>query len=140
MENAINSDFQKRLSWSLFLLRVTVFIVMFVWILDKFVNPAHGAKIFEIFYSVSNVPHSLIYIFGVLQLILALALLAGVAKRISYGAILFLHAMSTFSSFPRYIDAFNNLLFFAAWPMLAACIALYLLRDYDTCLTIKSNK
>ena len=27
---------------------------------------------------------------------------------------------------------FDNLLFFAAWPMLAACFALYLLRDLDT--------
>jgi hypothetical protein len=27
---------------------------------------------------------------------------------------------------------FDNLLFFAAWPMLAACITLYLLRDLDT--------
>ena len=105
---------------------------MFVWIVDKFINPAHGAKIFEIFYSVSNVPHSVIYIFGIIQLILTLALLAGVAKRISYGAILFFHAMSTFSSFPRYFDAFNNLLFFAAWPMLAACWMLYVFRHEDT--------
>jgi hypothetical protein len=33
-------------------------------------------------------------------------------------------------------DAFNNLLFFAAWPMLAACIALYMLRDLDTRWTV----
>jgi hypothetical protein len=26
----------------------------------------------------------------------------------------------------------NNLLFFAAWPMLAGCLTLHLLREYDT--------
>ncbi|TCN77871.1 hypothetical protein EDB62_105141 [Vibrio crassostreae] len=26
----------------------------------------------------------------------------------------------------------TSLLFFASWPMLAACITLFLLRDYDT--------
>jgi len=46
-----------------------------------------------------------------------------------------MHAVSTLSSFPQYIDAFNNLLFFAAWPMLAACIALFLLREHDTKLS-----
>ena len=38
-----------RLSWALLSLRVAVFIVMFVWTLDKFVNPAHSMKIFEKF-------------------------------------------------------------------------------------------
>jgi hypothetical protein len=36
------------------------------------------------------------------------------------------------------LDPFTdaNLLFFAAWPMLAACIALFLLREHDTLLSI----
>ena len=25
-----------------------------------------------------------------------------------------------------------NILFFSAWPMLAACVTLYVLRDFDT--------
>ena len=35
------------------------------------------------------------------------------------------------------LDPFNNpnLLFFAAWPMLAACFTLYYLRDQDTLMT-----
>jgi hypothetical protein len=46
--------------------------------------------------------------------------------------VLLLHAVSTFSSYRQYLDPFNNLLFFAAWPMLAACFTLYTLRDLDT--------
>jgi putative oxidoreductase len=45
--------------------------------------------------------------------------------------------VSTLASFGKYVAPFepHNLLFFAAWPMLAACIALYLLRDSDTLLS-----
>lgn len=54
--------------------------------------------------------------------------------------ILVLHAGSTLSSFGKYLDPFNNLLFFTAWPMLAACFVLYLLKDYDTLVLGKSRK
>ncbi|GAL25194.1 hypothetical protein JCM19239_5084 [Vibrio variabilis] len=33
----------------------------------------------------------------------------------------------------------SNLLFFAAWPMLAACYLLYILKDYDR-FTLGSEK
>lgn len=130
------SSLTTRLSWSLLALRITVFIVMFVWTLDKFVNPAHGAKIFEVFYGIGGVPETAIYIFGVLQMILVLAFVAGIARRLTYGLVFLLHGMSTLSSFSQYIDAFNNLLFFAAWPMWGACFALYMLRDADTRFTL----
>lgn len=54
----------------------------------------------------------------------------------SYGRVLILYSVSTLSSDGQYMDPFNNLLFFAAWPMLAACFALYSLRDLDTKWTI----
>ncbi len=36
---------EERLPLALFLLRLGVFVVMFVWTLDKFVNTAHAAKV-----------------------------------------------------------------------------------------------
>jgi hypothetical protein len=36
------ADHDKRLQWSLLLLRLTVFLVMFMWTIDKFVNPGHA--------------------------------------------------------------------------------------------------
>ena len=65
--------------------------------------------------------------------------LAGAFKTWTYGLILILHAASTFSSYSQYLDAFNNLLFFAAWPMLAACLALFLLREADTLLSVNKS-
>lgn len=131
-----NNKLENRLQWSLLFLRIGVFIVMFVWTLDKFVNPNHSAKIFEKFYSIGGFNETIVYCLGVLQLLLVFAFLAGIKKRISYGIIFLMHAGSTFSAYAMYLDAFNHLLFFAAWPMLAACAALYLLRDADTKFTV----
>jgi putative oxidoreductase len=47
--------------------------------------------------------------------------------------------VSTFSSFRQYFDPFENLLFFAAWPMLAAIYALYSLRDLDIIWTVDKD-
>jgi putative oxidoreductase len=123
---------QERITWSLLSLRVTVFIVMLVWTLDKFVQPQHAIGVFEHFYGIGGLGATAFYVIGALELVLILAFLAGAWKRITYGLVLLLHAVSTLSPFGQYLDPFNNLLFFAAWPMLAACLTLYLLRDLDT--------
>lgn len=131
----MSTSLEQKLPWALLILRVGIFIVMFVWALDKFVNPDHTAAVFEGFYGIGGLSATLAAILGALQVILCLAFLAGLWKTMTYGLILVLHALSTLSSFPQYIDAFNNLLFFAAWPMLAACLALFLLREHDTKLS-----
>ncbi len=137
MTTAPSPDLQNRLQWSLFSLRLGVFIVMLMWTLDKFVNPGHSTRIFEHFYGISGSNDIVAYILGALQLALVLAFMAGVQKRITYGLIFLMHGASTLSSYAQYIDGFNNLLFFAAWPMWAACFALYLLRDQDVKFTVK---
>ncbi|MGB2742792.1 MAG: hypothetical protein WBC60_19790 [Cognaticolwellia sp.] len=131
-----NKNLQNNLEWSLLFLRVGVFIVMFIWTIDKFVNPGHSIKIFEHFYNISGFNDMIAYVLGALQLILVMTFLFGIKKRITYGLIFLMHAGSTLSAYSQYLDAFNNLLFFAAWPMLAACAALYLLREADTKFTI----
>ena len=137
MSQPLSADLNNRIQWSLFSIRLGIFIVMIMWTLDKFINPAHGAQVMNAFYGISGTTHTVFYILGALQLLLVLAFVAGIKKRFTYGLILLMHASSTFASFPRYLDGFNNLLFFAAWPMLAACFALYLLRDADVKLTVK---
>jgi len=137
MSQALSADLKNRLQWSLLSLRVGVFIVLGMWVLDKFVNPSHGAAVLNAFYGISGASESIFTIIGVLQLVLILAFLAGIKKRLTYGLVFVMHAISTFATYERYIDGLNNLLFFAAWPMLAACLALYLLRDEDVKFTIK---
>jgi len=74
------------------------------------------------------------------ELIIILGFAAGFMKRWTYGLVTLLHAVSTLASFGKYVEPFSNLLFFAAWPMLAACVALYLLRDSDTLLVVAKNR
>lgn len=137
MTSSTNTNVQNRLQWSLFSLRLGVFIVMIMWTLDKFVNPGHSARIFEHFYGISGSTDIVSYVLGALQLLLVLAFMAGIKKRITYGIIFIMHGLSTLSSYNQYIDGFNNLLFFTAWPMWAAIFTLYLLRDEDLKFTVK---
>lgn len=124
---------------ALFSLRLGVFIVMFMWTLDKFINPSHAQKVFSHFYMIDGLANSVTYLIAVLQMALVLGFLLGVKKKWTYGAILLMHTVSTLSSYMMYLDPWGprNLLFFAAWPMLAAIFSLYLLRDDDTIMTIK---
>jgi putative oxidoreductase len=125
-----------RIATALLALRLGVFIVMFMWTMDKFVNPQHTSAIYERFYGVSGLGETTFLAIGVAQLLLVLGFVTGFAKRYTYGGILILHGLSTLSSWQQYLDPFKHLLFFAAWPMLAACFALYYLRDMDTLWTL----
>ena len=129
----------RNLTLSLLFLRLGVFIVMFMWTLDKFVNPGHSAAILEKFYFLEGVGMQIVYALGTLEMLLILGFIAGYKKKWTYGIVLFLHASSTLSSFGQYLDPWKHLLFFAGWPMLAACISLYLLRDDDTLFALEKK-
>jgi putative oxidoreductase len=122
----------QRIPLALLLLRLSVFLVMFMWTLEKLVKPDHAAQVYAHFYYIKGLSHAVSYIIGIGELVLILAFLVGFLKRFTYGAVLALHAVSTLSAYRQYLAPFSNLLFFAAWPMLAACMTLYLLRDLDT--------
>jgi len=124
-------EFKTKLERSLLLLRLGVFLVMFMWTLDKFVNPDHALKVFEHFYFLKGFSHQLLYALAGIEMLILAAFLVGYKKTWSYGLVLGFHFVSTVSSFPQYLDPWKSLLFFAAWPMLAACFALFWLRDYD---------
>ena len=128
-----------RIPLALLLLRLSVFLVMLMWTIDKFVNPGHAAAVFAKFYFISGLGPTVIYLIGAIQLAIVVGFVLGIRKRLTYGAVLFLHAVSTFSAFKQYFAPYENvnLLFFAAWPMLAACFTLFYLKDLDTLWTMK---
>lgn len=128
---------ERRLAVSLLTLRAGVFIVMLMWTLDKFVNPGHAGAVFENFYGMAGLGGVLLMVIGAAELLLILAFVAGLWKRWTYGAVLVLHGISTLSSYAQYLAPWENLLFFAAWPMLAACLTLYLLRDCDNLMVLR---
>jgi hypothetical protein len=127
-----------RLPVVLLTLRLSVFLVMLMWTVDKVIRPEHAGRVFESFYGIAGLGGTAFRVLAVAELLLLIVFLAGAWRRLSYGAVLVLHAISTLSSYRQYLSPFEgaNLLFFAAWPMLAASIGLYLLRDHDTMLTV----
>ncbi len=133
----MNNDSEK-LQLSLLLLRVSVFLVMFMWTIDKFVNPSHASKIFESFYQIGGLESGAIFVVGAIELVILLLFLVGFQKKYTYGAVLIFHTISTLATFKQYFSPFEgpNLLFFAAWPMLAACFTLFVLRDQDKKFTM----
>lgn len=132
--NELSSQVDKRVALSLLMLRAGIATVFLMWTVDKFVNPEHAAAVFKKFYMIPSLSNVAAYAIGGLQLAVILAFLVGWLRTWTYGAVLGLHAVSTFSSWEKYIDpwTYPNLLFFAAIPMLAACISLWLLRDLDS--------
>ncbi|MEM7727534.1 MAG: hypothetical protein AAF208_14385 [Cyanobacteria bacterium P01_A01_bin.45] len=128
----------QNLQLALLSLRLSVFLVMFMWTIDKFLNPEHAAAVFSKFYFISGLNSNIFYVIGGIQLVIIIAFLIGFKKRISYGLVFLMHGISTLSSYQKYLSPFEspNLLFFAAIPMLAACLTLYLLHRQDTLLTV----
>lgn len=137
MNNAQTSP--QSLKLALLLLRVGVFIVFFMWTLNKFLNPEYAAAVFAKFYLIEGLSIELAYAVGAVQALVIFSFLLGIKKQYSYGIVLLMHLGSTVSTYGKYLDPWSspNLLFFTAIPMLAAIAALYLLRDEDTLFTVK---
>jgi len=135
-------DNRNRVGMALVVLRLTVFFVMLVWTIDKFVEPQHASKIMEHFYFIKGVSNSIIYVIGAIELAVLCAFVVGFARKWSYGLVLLFHGISTLSSYKQYLHPLvaPNILFFAAWPMLGACFALYYLRDLDTLWTVHGRR
>ena len=132
---------EKRFGFAMLFLRVSVLLVMAMWTFDKLIDPAHAAKVFQGFYSMPSLGSSIIMALGVAELVLLVLFFLGIQKTFTYGAVLLMHALSTFSAFAKYMAPFDgNLLFFAAWPMLAACVMLFMFREQDTLLQFKSKQ
>jgi len=127
---------QAKIANALLFIRLAVFLVMLMWTLDKFINPDHSAAVYANFYKIGGLGAEIFMLIGALELLLLLAFVTGFKKTISYGLVLIIHSISTLSTWQQYLDPFNNLLFFAAIPMLAACWALFSLRELDTRLSL----
>jgi len=128
-----------KLQAGLLALRISSFIVMLMWTLDKFINPGHAARVFAKFYFIHNVQTTLMYVIGGLELLIILGFVFGVFKTFTYGAVFVFHAISTVSSYTKYLAPWQgtNLLFFAAITMLAGLYMLFMLREEDSLLTLR---
>lgn len=127
-------NMNSKLTNSLFFIRISVALVLIMWTIDKIINPAHGVGVFSHFYFISGLEDQIMITIGLAELVLIALFLIGRFKNITYLLVLIIHGVSTITPYANYLDPFKspNLLFFAAWPMLAACYLLYLFRKEDT--------
>lgn len=126
-------DIMPKLRNSLLALRLWVALVLIMWTVDKIINAQHATAVFSKFYFIP-LPENIMIFVGIAQLVLVALFLIGRFKNITYLIVLIIHWVSTLSPMVKYFTPYegSNLLFFAAWPMLAACYTLYILRHEDT--------
>ena len=129
----------KKLELSLLLMRVAIAAFMLVWAVDKVIAPGHAQAVFSHFYSMDLSP-AVLKSAGFVQIAIIVAFLAGFARFWTYGAIMLMHAVSTVSTYTQLLNPWGGedprLLFWAAVPVLAAAIALFILRDNDRLLSV----
>lgn len=124
---------------ALLILRLSLAAFLLVWVADKFINPKHSVAVLAGFYALKDASPQIVLGLGVAQLILVLAFAAGVLRFWTYGAVLVMHAITVGVSSWKIIPPFGpaaNILFWAGIPVLAAMLALFLLRDRDRMLSV----
>ncbi|MGH8495862.1 MAG: DoxX family protein [Gammaproteobacteria bacterium] len=121
---------------ALLVLRFSLGLFLLQWGIEKFVVPANTPAIWGFFYGFS-IPQVMAYVFGVVEISIALCLFLGLFRTVTYGAAVLLHAVSVVVSWRQLIDPWGdpaNHLFIAAIPVLGGFIALFLLRHWDRAL------
>jgi uncharacterized membrane protein YphA (DoxX/SURF4 family) len=129
----MDQPLEKSLRAALLVLRITLGIFLLQWGVEKFVMPDMTVGIWGYFYGV-DIPRTLGYVFGVVEIALALCLFFGLFRTVAYATSAALHAVSVVVSwrqlFDPWADPYNHL-FIAGVPVLGAFVALFLLRNYD---------
>ena len=129
---------EKRTRVALLLIRVSVAAVFLAWTSNKIFFAERSVRMMSNYYFLPFTPNILL-VMGILEIGLVLVFLSGKFRNWTYAAILLGHTASTVVSSPRFFPPyeFHALLYLGAFPMLGACIALYLLRHKDTLFTLK---
>ena len=115
-------------------LRIGLGLFLLIWGLAKFMQKEMWSQMYQVLYGFNTA--SLLSLFGIIQILLAVALLIGFKTKIAslLGGIM--HISTTLVTFKMIMTPFQvpqgmppNILLFAAVPILAAFIALYYLSE-----------
>lgn len=129
---------ERRLPLALAILRISLGGFLLLWSVEKLVIPETTVSIWESFYRM-EIGNTIPYAIGTIEAAFSLALILGRWRTWVYGLAVLLHGISTLSTWKQLIDPWGlifdtrpNHLFLAGVPVLAAFLALYLLRDWDS--------
>lgn len=116
----------------LLVLRLGLGVFLLLFGIDKLVAPHTTADVFAHYYGLRDLPQSVVYVAGLLEIALAIAILVGFWQTVSYGLGLLVHAVSTLATYEELLSPFGeNHLYLAAIPVLAGFVSLFLLRRHD---------
>lgn len=120
------------LQLGLFILRIATGLFFLAWSIDKLVASGHTVKVFNKFYFMEISPEIAVGL-GIVQTLIVLAFMAGLYKTWTTGALLVMHTVSTLSTWEKLIFPYatGGLLFWAAVPVWAGLLLLWLMRDTD---------
>jgi uncharacterized membrane protein YphA (DoxX/SURF4 family) len=127
-----SDELARRLPQALAILRIVTGIFFLYWAVEKFVRPDVNARIWDTFFHIP-IAVNFSYVIGVVNTIMALAMIAGFKRRVVYGYWLLFHTISVLSTYPQLIHPYtsNHHLFLAGVPIIASMVVLYMLRDWD---------
>lgn len=123
---------------SLLFLRVSLGLLMVFWGLDKLVNVEHGIRVSEGFYLGLFSAPLLLKAFGVLQILLGLLIMAGVARTRLYPALLAITGATALGVWKSIVDPWgwvlegSNVLFYPSLIIFAGSLVLWAFRDEDS--------
>lgn len=131
-----------RLRIALATIRISVGVFFLVWSLEKILAPEVAQRVFSTFYFVTDLPPTVSMAIGFGQTVIVVAFLLGLFKTWTYGALLVMHTASVLPTWERLATPYDppNHLFWAGVPVLGALVALFLLRDADTALSLPGQR
>ncbi|MDJ0589612.1 MAG: hypothetical protein QNJ72_06390 [Pleurocapsa sp. MO_226.B13] len=132
-----STRFRSRFSTALLILRLSLGLFLLLWALEKFLLPQTTQQIWSSFYQIP-ISGAIVTILAILQTLLAIALIVGFLRYITYGIALGINAVTFISTWRQLLDPWGlasgeaiNHLFLAGIPVLAGFIALYILHPWD---------
>ena len=129
----------RNLELSLCLMRISTAIFLLVWAVAKFANVKQQQGVFATFYGWQAIAPETLAMIGAAQVLLILAFAAGAFKTWTYAGILLMHGAGTLAGWSRMIPPYGpgaSMTFWAAVPVLAGILALFMLRERDRLLSV----
>lgn len=143
-DDILQTDLEKRLSFSLLMCRIVTFLIFAAYAYGTIKRPLMNADALEKVYYLPGLPSGVMIALGILQMIIAVAVLLGAYKKISRGILVILAFLSTIM--PTYIIGYFTatvglkphpaILYFTNFCLFACAFMIYHLRDHDTLLSL----
>ena len=126
-----------RRSLALLFLRITIGLLLVWWGIDKFRDPAHGAKVAEKFYFGIGTAGTFLSIAGALEILIGAAVIAGLLQKYTYPALLLITGVTAIGVWKSVLDPWGLVLegtvvlFYPSIIIFAGAVVLYAFQSDD---------